>query len=156
MGGRIKRKVPPLADVPCELHLFPIGTAVRIQFPTGSSIDDCDLCQPSPCDGISGWFLVTFKIGDTARGSRNLRALFVPPTDLAWPHSPDHCHLVAPDVQVVEVAWPVRPADAERAEVADPVGGSAGDGPLFANRCAASDADCRCGELSAVDRPCTP
>ncbi len=129
MGGRISRKkTPALPAVPCALALVPIGACVRIEFPTRSSIDQCEWCSfPISSAEPIVWFQVTFKIGE---GSRNLRALFVPPTDPAWVHSPDHCHFVSPDVVVLEVAWPVRHVEADRA-VADPVAGQVLNGPLF-------------------------
>ncbi len=132
MGGRISRKkTPALPAVPCALALVPIGACVRIAFPTGSSIDECVPCgRPTERaeDLRAGdWYQVTFKIGE---GSRNLRALFVPPTDPRWAHSPDHCHFVSPDVVVLECAWPVRHVEADRA-VADPVAGQVLNGPLF-------------------------
>jgi hypothetical protein len=133
VGGRVKRKREILPAVPCALADVPIGMAVMIGLPARSSIDDCTLCGVGSDQlGRSGWHQVTFKIGDARNGSRNLRALFVPPSDPAWIHSPDHCHLVPADVVVVACELPYRPGDVLPDEVRDPLTGLAALGPLFA------------------------
>jgi hypothetical protein len=137
VGGRIKRTksaVVKLPAVPCTIADAPIGAAVQIGLPCGSALDQCPACGVGDAQiGRSGWMLITFKIGDTARGSRNLRSFgTLSPDEIGWVETPDHCHLVAPDVRVISIGWPRRAADAELELVTDPVSGAiSSSGPLF-------------------------
>jgi hypothetical protein len=131
VGGRrskVKRIGEPLPAVPCFLHDVPIGACVQIGI-AGQTSDECGLC--GVLEHTDAWHIVTFKIGDSSRGSRNLRAIFTAPDDVRWVHGPDHNHLVPPDVEVYAVAWPARAGDVLHDEVADPLSGVADAGPLF-------------------------
>lgn len=113
MGGRIRRVAQRLPAVPCTIADVPIGACVRA------------------ADLPPAWYQLTYRIGYPDRGTCNLRLLTAPPDDLRWIDSPDHCRLARPELVVVEVAWPIRAGDAERAEVTDPLGVAADHGPLF-------------------------